>query len=323
MSNGSAGVSFLPPEFKDVVEADRDGQFVVRLALILTLYFDRGHSADKRRAVLDCFNSYFELLGPELRWWVVDEGRFSPVAKLARKDMSPYLLSDKFEQFDRHWAFKWHGAEEPQEASDLLISALGQPKSDSEFHGDLSFLTMAVPLQWAAVHSDRFLDLAVRCATQLRPFHGYGGIGIVLSENGVADVAVEDRVASIAAQHPGVEIDSPMDHAIWTRNAIKGGNWITAVSDPFVEQLGGAEALRRSLGDPFQVVDYPGGVVIVAGPTPEFGDRNRRVGTPLYRKLARVLKPVRVTEHGGISESFEGRFDAEEFQNWLGRFDHD
>jgi len=316
-------VGFLPPEFKDVVETDRDGHVAFRLALILTLYFHRGHSADKRRAVLECFNHYFALVGAGLRWWVIEEGHFSPVAKLAGKDMSPYLLSNRFEEFDRAWAFKWHGAEGREEASDLQIFGLGQTKSDSDFRGDLSFLTMAVPLDWAAAHSDQFLNLAIRCASLLRPFHGYGGIGVVLGEDGLADVAVEDRLMSVAAQHPGVEIDLPMNHVIFTKSAIKGGNWITVLSDPFVEQLGGADALRQALGEPFQLAQYPGGVVLVAGETPEFGDRNRRVGTPNYKKLARVLKPIRASEHGGISESFEGRFDAEEFQNWLGRFDDD
>jgi hypothetical protein len=111
-----------------------------------------------------------------------------------------------------------------------------------------------------------------------------------------------------------------MSHKLATLNGIKGGNWLTILSDPFVERLGGRDAIREALGEPFAVESFTGGVMIVAGNAPEVGDRNRNIDAPLYRKLARILRPIRIDQHPPVYAmgplSVEGEFDA-----WLARFD--
>ncbi|MEP6934412.1 MAG: hypothetical protein ABI988_10785, partial [Nitrospirota bacterium] len=52
----------------------------------------------------------------------------------------------------------------------------------------------------------------------------------------------------------------------------------------------------------------------------KFGDRNRNIDTLLYRKLARILKPIRSQHHP--PPYAEGRFAEDgEYEAWLGRFD--
>jgi Type VI immunity for VRR-NUC len=308
-------------EPREILEVDEDGRVVLRPGLIVTLYFHRGHTAQKRRAVLECFNEYLRLAGTHLKWWVVEDGRFSSVAKLASRDISSYLLSDKFEQFDRDWAFMWHGGEHKDDASNFRIYGFGASKRESDHHGSLSFLTVAFPLDFFSDQGREVPELVVRWSTLIQPFHGYGGIGLVTAEESEGDSDLEDRIVAIARRHPGAEIDFPLDHIMWTKKGIKGGSWLTVLSAPFLDQLGGADSLRGSLGAPFRVLDYPEGALIVAGDGPEWGDVNRRIDTPNYRTLARVLKPVRISEHGGISQSFEDRFDKEAFEAWLARFD--
>ncbi len=79
-------------------------------------------------------------------------------------------------------------------------------------------------------------------------------------------------------------------------------------------------ALRERLGADFAVHEYGGGVLIVAGPAPEIGDRNQKADTPRLHRLARVLKPIRASRHWPVQAL--GKFsDADAFNAWLARFD--
>lgn len=77
--------------------------------------------------------------------------------------------------------------------------------------------------------------------------------------------------------------------------------------------------MRAQLGEPFLFYEYEGGLVIQAGKMPQLGDTNRQLSIAEYERLARVLKPIRVTDH----ESFPAwsGFDAERTAAWLARFD--
>mgnify|MGYP003493677583 CR=1 FL=1 len=87
-----------------------------------------------------------------------------------------------------------------------------------------------------------------------------------------------------------------------------------------MEKLGGADALGKALGEPFGVHRFDAGIIIVAGPKPEIGDRNRNIHTPNYKKLAEVLKPIRIHDHP--KPYSKGRFAEDgEFESWLARFD--
>jgi hypothetical protein len=304
-----------------LVETDPDGRVFVRLGLVVTLYFPRGHTLEKREAVLECFRDYLDLCGEHLRWWVIEGRRFSPVAKLINRDLAPYLLSPKIDQDpERTWGIFWHGGEHMDDASDYRISAFGQSKFESDLDQDLSFLSATFPLVWLPERREELLRLALLWCERLQPLHGYGGAGIVdAASDGLATI-YQKRVYALAKRHPGLEVDYPLDHALWTQKGIKGGNWITVLADVFVAHLGGVDALRSGLGQPFKIYEYRGGVMIVAGENPEIGDRNRNLDTPLYRRLARVLRPIRVVFHPGVHD-WEGGFDKEEFESWLARFD--
>ena len=113
-----------------------------------------------------------------------------------------------------------------------------------------------------------------------------------------------------------MEVDYPESHILYLQDGIKGVNWLTCLSDRWLDKLGGVAALRKSLSDDFILHEYPGGVVIQAGPAPEVGDVNYRVPTERYRTLSRLLKPVRARGHAPLLG-----FDQESTQVWFDRFD--
>ena len=237
--------------------------------------------------------------------------------------MSPYLLSSNWNQpqaREHGWAFYWHGGEHESDASPFKIHAYGSPKMYAELDNSLSFLQVSFPVLWFQGKQEGFPDLILRWCERLKPYHGYGGITLLDSPDPGLSQRYAPNIAAFAARYPGLEIDDPMSHKFATQDGIKGGNWLTILSSGFVERLSGRSSLSEKLGNPFVVRDYNGGVVVVAGPEPEVGDRNRNIDTPLYRRLAGVLKPIRIQHHP--RPYAEGRFaEASEYEAWLARFD--
>ena len=300
---------------------DEDGRIAIRFGLAATLYFYDGHTEEKRRASLECFNEYNRMCGASLRWCYASasSSRMGRVEKLQNRDMSPFLLSpmwDASEAREHGWGFHWHGGEHPDDASPFRIYAYGS----SKMYADLSFLQVSFPVLWFQGRPNEFQELILRWSERLKPYHGYAGITLIESPNEALSQIYSTDIASFASRYPGLEIDDPMSHGLATVNGIKGGNWLTVLSTHFVKRLGGHDGLREQLGEPFVVKEYDGGLIIIAGTVPEVGDRNRDIDTPLYRKLAKVLKPIRLQHHpppyaaGRLAE--EGEYAA-----WLARFD--
>jgi len=311
--------------WEEALVRDKNGTIPIRFGLAATLYFRDGHMEEKRRASLECFNEYERLCGASLRWHRVtsDSSRFSPVAKLRSRDMSPYLLSPKWNQSearDHAWAFYWHSGEHQNDAAAFKINVYGSPRMYAELDNSLSFLQVSFPVRWFQDKSESFPDLILRWCERLKPYHGYGGITLLVSPDRGLAQRYSPNIAGFAGRYPGIEIDRPMSHKLATQEGIKGGNWLTILSTYLVEKLGGHDSLRGQLGKPFVVEDYDGGVMVVAGSVPEVGDRNRNVDTPLYRKLASILKPIRIQDHP--RPYAKGRFAEDgEFTAWLSRFD--
>lgn len=233
---------------------DSDGRVAICFGLAATLYFRDGYTERKRRAALDCFNEYEPIAGSALTWHCVGAGsnRMSRVSALRNRDMSPYLLSDKWNEpnaSDHGWAYNWHGGADGDDASPWRIDAYGSPRRYTELDGSLSFLQVSVPLGGPTDAYQRFVQLVLRFCERLSPLHGYGGATLLVSpDRGLAQVHAGE-VAGFAARYPGLEIDRPMSHKLATLHAIKGAGWITVLSRTFVESLGGMRELRQRLSE--------------------------------------------------------------------------
>ncbi len=308
--------------WKNETIADSKGRIAICFGLSATWYFSAGHSEGKRRAVLDCFNEYEQIVRPALTWHAVgaEVRQFHRVAALKSRDMSPYLLSPKWqseEAREHGWAFYWHGGERKEDASPFSIRAYGSPRSYFEMDGSLSFLKASFPVDFFDERRDSLPELALRWSDRILPEHGYGGISLLYSpDRGVAQrFSVE--IGHFGERYPGIEIDRPMSHKLETVDSIKGGNWITILSDKYVKRL---DDRIGALESPFSVLPYRGGVVIQAGNAPQVGDRNRQIDLPLYEQLSAVLRPIRTKRHRAVFP--RGLYaDPSNFEAWLDRFD--
>lgn len=302
---------------------DKDGNVVLCFGLAIDFYFRGGETAEKRSAMLQCFQDYESLCGPMLSWWVVENKSLRAVAKLKVRDMSPYLLSPKWETPDAYeeaCTFVWHGGQCREDASPIRIEGFGQSRFDME-HGDsYSHLRVSFPVTFWADKCEALFDMVLRWSARLQPVHGYGGVTLIQSMNNGLVQMYEDEECGFATDFPGIEIDDPISTANSTQLGIKGGNWLTLIENAYVSKLGGPEQLRSELGPDFQIQGYSGGMLIVAGSCPEIGDHKCNIDTPLLRKLAAVLKPIRTPQHWPTQA--RGKFsDAQAFNAWLARFD--
>ena len=297
---------------------DDSDRVVTRLGLLATLYFDNGYTEEGREAVAHCFEQYLELYRDEVRWAMDPDS-----AAWHEFDRRPVATPREWFAEGRgendQWAFQYHGGETEDEASHFQVHGLGARKWQSDAHGQLSYFSAALPMTWFADHEGSFPKVVLDWCRTLRPLHGYGGIGILESlDTGVAQQN-EQTVYGMARRFPGLEVDHPLSHVLFLKQGIKGVNWLTILGDQWVEQLGGVAALKVELGEPFTVHEYPGGVMIQAGPKPQLGDVNRQQEIPEYRELARVLKSIRIQEHRRFQE--RTGFDPEKTLEWLARFD--
>jgi len=312
MSDGNAQISG-PVEIGDALTLrDETGRMVIEVGLRATLYFKSGHLPERRRGVAACFEEFFGMAGAGLRWVIPKQLRPKDSSmEQAAAALIADLSSEDFDEDDT-WEFIWHGGEDIDSASDLMIQGFGC----QAFKNKPSFLSVVFPLTFFAARPFGLPTLLARWAGHLTAFHGYGGIGLSYSPDHFISSRYGSQIIGFGMRFPGLELDYPIPHAIWCREGIKGGNWLTVLSTELVDKLGGVEQLAATLGEPFVFTEYSGGVLIRAGSVPELGDRNRQIDTPNYARLAKALKPIRIRIHGPAIGINNDKFEA-----WLARFD--
>lgn len=302
-----------------------DGHVALQVALIATVYFPDPYKREVREGVLACCEEYFRRTEGNLRWALYKgKRRMDPFGPGALPTWLPNLDERK------GFSIVCHSGETQEDAGAFSIHAFGPERLPFLQYG---YLQIAYPLGFGAGagYAALFDSLLYVCRT-LTPASGYGGIGILESPYTLTSEPYEPVVYQWAQRLPGLEADYPISHSIWLaecRNGgegIKGGNWLTTLHDRFVEELGGKDKVESDLValDPgFAVHRYDGGMVIQAGAHPELGDAVKGIWPTRYVKLAKYLRPLRVTEHNAFQHHRAGeeRFDKARSEAWLRRFD--
>jgi hypothetical protein len=293
-------------------------RILFRISLTMTLYFQGAHLKEKRRESVNILNKLVTIAGTNLNWsgdaitgrWI----KFTPeVAASIGKQIEDAGDSST-------WEYCLHGGDSPEDPSDLEIKALGLPAWNVQ---NLSFLSIRIPVPGADDHGETlksFVDTFEFACRSLSPVHGYGGFGFAVSSDIGARRRSESMVYKASQRLLGVEVDYPVVHSRYLQNGIKGGNWLTALGEPFLGKLGGKSRLVDILGEGFLIKDYPGGITIQAGHAPDLGLDHAPV---LYKRLAQALMPVRVKNHGSFQSGQNSAeyFDENASKVWLSRLD--
>jgi hypothetical protein len=174
----------------------------------------------------------------------------------------------------------------------------------------LSVLRATLPIEYLEEHGPgRVRQLALDMASQLRFSSGHAGLALRV----YGLVRLTDPVfRAEILRYPGVDLRSVWPFETWMGLRVDGVHWLNFLGPPFVQELGGAGALRARLHSPgTMLVELDEERVVVSlGERPEAGDLAAGKTLPAYRELARVLEPW--------LESFEQLPFASSKNPWLG-----
>jgi hypothetical protein len=291
-----------------VLEDPRFAELADKIALsfAVTMYF-RSPLYAIREPLIACYDDYLARAEKELRWY--GDSKINRIRK-ATPDLLRLPAEQLHLELPPNSDFLWHA--HGGKAKDSAGSYSMNGASRSRAH-ELSLLRCAFPLEHFVAKWADALDLTLKWARTVPVFHGYAGLSFSESE---MDYQVYRPLVKVGAfRYLGLEVEQLSVTSFVTADAIKSVNWLTFLSNTFVERLGGFDVLRRRLSSEIGIHAVLNGVVIQAGPEPGAGDVNAGETLPLYREVARALKPIRTTKQ------LLARFSEEENAGWLARFD--
>ena len=308
----------------DIRVENADG-VMLKLSLNVEIYFRNAWRTDVREAVLAVFNEYREYFGQEFNWTTnPNTGRWKSLKKTPYPYPGEWLLDVPQ---DEEWEFVFHGGEKKTDASDIDFVSLGGGKARTiEDHPlsnqrSLSYLYCHFPIDFFIDRDEKLPDIFKRWCSLLNAEQAYAGFGLAISHG--YETRVDPLVYQLGQRFPGLNVGKGTTHSLYLLSSIKSPAWLTAICQPYVNQLGGEAALQEALPDGW-VSPYDGGVIIQAGPKPLLGDRELGLDVAPYRQAAQALRPIRSTKHGGIAKGrVDGQtvFHTQEFREWLSRFD--
>ncbi len=298
---------------------DPSGRPVLMIGLSATFLFVEPWLKPAREAATDVAGGYLQRFGPQLKWAQDPQtARIYPLAEKRVPLPHDWIPNNP----DGHkWDFGFHGGESELASSAYYIDGFGTEKYGSP-DDDLGYVHMHLPLEFMVSHPGEFQKIVLGIAKRLKPLSGYAGLGFLEPLDIGARKHSQELLTPLAFRFPGIEANDHAGHTIWCHRGIKGVNWLTILSDGFVDEAGGYEYLRVRLDEPsFPFYKYDGGLMIQAGPHPEVGDATQNRWPRHYVTLAKVLKNIQIKEHCPFHFGGEGRMDKAMSEAWLFRFD--
>jgi len=180
-------------------------------------------------------------------------------------------------------------------------------------------ISMAFPPEFAAERPNDLLNFFVWCCQTLPFVSGLAGLSFEYSRY--------EAVMSIthawqkSMRYRGIDISYPViDKIAVSFDGMKGVNWLTAVSDTLLTEVGGMSTVRKRLPAGVETIPVKAGVVFRAGERPRLGDRNRQDFLPEYQAAYRVLQPL-IERAVARSKAFEldGSDYLEKTRTWMKR----
>ena len=328
---------FLPEtlRFDDLeaiqIEAEerKPGFVAVRLGLVCSLYVRDPYAPDVRARLAQCGDQYQQLFGEHLKSYQKIDGTGNPIPYPAEGVNLTKYVQEK-DSLDKSFAPVFYGDADYHVASKYGLDIFACSTRPSPIQGKPAHFSAVIPFSWLKDKDGEqaFQKLVHEWCQILKPFHGYAGIGAIQSMDMTEKKRTSYLAYPLARRFPGLEVDDPgvVSNRMWNRGQglkIKGVNWLTALDNQCLEELGGRDKVLSQLDNTFVIYDYDGGVLIQAGLTPQLGDVNTQHVPHSYRMLSNIVKPLRMTFPNGHS-LMQPRTEAsntEVTNAWLARFD--
>ncbi|AKT37886.1 type VI immunity family protein [Chondromyces crocatus] len=310
----------------DLTARNPGGEAMLAVGLLAAVYFAEPWRREVREIVAQFAEDYITRWASEL-CWALNPQSLSMDPFVAAEGVKPTTFSSLADEDDA-FSIAASGASDPYGASAVHIGAFAPALVRRD---ELGFIRFGCPLVPSARSRFHLPDVLLELCKKLRPVSGYAGMGMFTSLDSASSQRWEGPLYELAQRFPGLEMEYSISHSIYLaegrdgKGGIKGVNWLTAISDVWLDELGGAAAVAADLRDldPRYILHrYDGGLLIQAGDRPALGDTERDAWPDLYVKLARYLKPIRITRHSAFGSGGRGwAFGPQEVRAWLARFD--
>lgn len=304
MSTSSFGIGLRQRRYDgDAADLLREGRTDFAPAAAITLYFD-GPREQFAEGVVACWEEFLGVYGGGLRWYADDDhGKWRPAtARLLRRPVERIAKPKPIPLYG--WLAT--SADTIEHASPVEFRALVRDGAGK----NLSFVRATFPAANVAdeTAAAEFLEMTKRWCARIPIRHGYGGLTLNQATAKADRQINSGMLPQIAERFPGIEIDDCTGTVLVARDRIKGVNWLTLLSGHF-------PVLRSDFSEAigFHPAGH-GGVIVQAGPVPT------REDNPLYREVARVLRPICLDSHPPIGTEEFGSFGPEGTNRWLRRF---
>ncbi|MCF6204538.1 MAG: DUF3396 domain-containing protein [Methylococcaceae bacterium] len=308
---------FTPKDLDKIKIKDGKGNIIAVVGMMVTLYLENPYEKKMRLAVGHCIDEYMKLVKSYLRRYGNEK---LGVRKFSQTPIQS--VAEMIKPLDEHDFFELviTGSETNEEVSPYNLKSILNNKRS---YKQIGYLSATFPLEFLEQQPAGFFQHFVHgWCKRLSPYHGYGGLGLIRSVDTATARRAEPLLHPMLQRFPGLEIDMPHFHKIYCVDGIKGINWLTMLSEHFLQKLGGKAALRAQLDDDFIFYDYPGGVMIQAGPFPQIGDMEQGNIPKQYQTLYRLVKSVQTDKLKNIVVEVPEGVNAKEFtQQWLHRFE--
>lgn len=296
-----------------------DGTPVVKLGLVVTLYFKEGYSLEIKRKIDEIFERFYEVFQPYLKTMVYR--RFKKINEASFQKARQEIL-----ETDPNDNFSWFlgSALRASEAGDYSLSMV----NTYEIHGDKERSLLKLTLPWSILKNsdgqESYNNWLIYLCNQVKADHGLGGLSSILPYDYHSYMPTE---YGLAQKFSGLEVSSTAHiSTLELIDYIKGVNWYTILGNTFVERLGGESALRHALSgrSDIEILTYNNGLIIRAGEYPELGALED--GLPgAYVAVNKVIKPVRIPNPDQLHSysPYGNCFEKDSTDRWYARFDQE
>ncbi len=286
--------------------------------MMFTFYLQKTHEKSVRRKMAECLEEYRTMAAGKLKWYLPPPGG---QYRAVKKGRPVSLVEDLEKKYTPQKGYCWvfSGGDSYEDAAPYGVEMM----SLADYGGDdIGYVSGNLPMAWIEQNGPgSFQKLVHKWCAKLNPFHGYAGLGVIQSIDYDANRRTKLIILPYAMRFPGLEVENSASLSWHLTQKIKGVNWLTVLCDDFINQLGGREKLKETLGEEFPFFDYQGGSIIQAGPTPQIGDVNRNIIPEHYQKLSKVLKPIRVDYKDSFLRAEDPSQNREVTKKWFNRFD--
>jgi len=299
----------------------KDGSPAVNLGLIITVFFKNGHTPEVRRKMVACVDRYYGEFKPYLKktlpvkkWTKITENNYA-------RQKQAILNSTPEEIFD--WVLS--SASESYLAPDYGILIMGKRIFHNENNRSVIKLVFPLSLLKEPDGKARYESWLLWLCNTFEVESGYAGLSFILP---YAFERMFPYEYALAQRFSGVMVDSlgtlEGGEAV---EGLKGACWYNILGTPWLERLGGENAVSRRLAKTPEInlLSYNNGVIMKAGELPPPLGEKHTEGLPrLLVKINQIILPVRYDGHKGLhfySEYENHQFDEESSMKWFARFD--